>query len=46
VSDYYEVNKESLVQLLTRSEDGLYDAMRQLVDFRCNFEDYVALIEV
>ena len=29
------------MELLSQSEEGLYERMRELTDFRNNFEDYV-----
>ena len=34
------------MELLSQSEEGLYERMRELTDFRNNFEDYIEIIDV
>ena len=34
------------MELLSQSEEGLYERMRELTDFRNNFEDYIETIDV
>ena len=43
---YYQVNKQLFMELLSQSEEGLYERMRELTDFRNNFEDYIETIDV
>ena len=40
------MNKQLFIELLSQSEEGLYERMRELTDFRNNFEDYIEIIDV
>ena len=34
-----------MIELLSQSQDKLYERMRQLTDFRNNFEDHLEMID-
>ena len=46
VKDYYDHHQKIVLELLSQSEEGLYARMRQLTEFRNDFEEEVERIDM